>query len=49
MDAVDGFLKGIAEGLRRLSYRKRVMLQIKFLQMIMEAKEETEEREINRV
>jgi len=33
IDAVDGFLKSLGEALRRLPYEKRVMLQIKFLQM----------------
>lgn len=33
IDAVDGFLKTLGEALRRLPYRKRVTLQIQFLQM----------------
>ncbi|CAL1685162.1 unnamed protein product [Lasius platythorax] len=39
MDAMcDGFLKIIGEGLRKLSYQKRVLIEIKFLQMIVEHK-----------
>lgn len=37
IDAVDGFLKTLGEALRRLCYRKRTMLEIKFLQMTTEA------------
>jgi len=33
IDAIDGYLKTLGEALRRLPYQKRVMLQIKFLQM----------------
>lgn len=44
IDAVDGFLKTLGEVLRRLPYRKRVMLEIKFLQMTLDAEsQETEE------
>ncbi|XP_011862782.1 PREDICTED: uncharacterized protein LOC105559242 [Vollenhovia emeryi] len=42
-DAIDGFLKTLGEALRRLPYRKRVMLEIKFLQMTTEAEFENNE------
>ncbi|XP_039308854.1 uncharacterized protein LOC120358501 [Solenopsis invicta] len=38
-DAKDGFLKTLGETLCRLSYRKRTMMEIKFLQMALEAEE----------
>ncbi|XP_012216604.2 uncharacterized protein [Linepithema humile] len=38
-DAVDGMLLMLGEGLRRLSFRKRFLLQIKWLGELMEAQE----------
>jgi len=43
IDAVDGFLKTLGEVLRRLSYQKRIMLEIKFLQMATTAEFEDKE------
>lgn len=43
IDAVDGFLKTLGESLRRLPYRKRIMLEIKFLQMTTTAEFEDKE------
>lgn len=37
IDAIDGFLKTLGEALRRLPYRQRVMLEIKFLEMTTSA------------
>lgn len=44
MDAVDGFLKTVGEALRRLLYRKRTAMEIKILEMVLQAElEETAE------
>jgi len=37
MDAIDGFLKTLGEALRRLPYRKRTKMEIKFLEMVLQA------------
>jgi len=42
IDAVDGFLKTLGEALCRLLYQKRIMLEIKFLQMATAAEFESE-------
>lgn len=41
-DAVDGFLITLGEGLRKLPYKERSMMQIKFLSLIMEKQEQLE-------
>lgn len=39
MDSVDHFVLRLAEGLRKLPYRERAKLEIKFLSRIMEVQE----------
>ncbi|XP_018358653.1 PREDICTED: uncharacterized protein LOC108758277 [Trachymyrmex cornetzi] len=39
VDAIDGYLKTLGEALRRLPYRKRKLMEIKFFQMVLEAEE----------
>ncbi|KYN27503.1 hypothetical protein ALC57_03101 [Trachymyrmex cornetzi] len=39
VDAIDGYLKTLGEALRRLPYRKRKLMEMKFLQMVLEAEE----------
>ncbi|XP_020299123.1 uncharacterized protein LOC109863294 isoform X2 [Pseudomyrmex gracilis] len=41
-DAVDGFLITLGEGLRKLPYKERSVMQIKFLSLIMEKQEQLE-------
>lgn len=43
IDAIDGFLKTLGEALRRLSYQKRIKLEIKFLEMTAAAEFEDKE------
>lgn len=38
-DGVDGFLLLLGEGLRKLPYRERTQLEMKFLAMLMEEQE----------
>ncbi|KYM96888.1 hypothetical protein ALC62_12443 [Cyphomyrmex costatus] len=44
-DATDGFLLTLGEGLRKLPYRQRTELEIKFLSMVMEATTNNETNE----
>ncbi|KAL6253781.1 hypothetical protein P5V15_015594 [Pogonomyrmex californicus] len=38
-DGIDGFVLLLGEGLRKLPYRERIKLQLKFLDMVMEEQE----------
>jgi len=47
-DAVDGFLITLGEGLRKLPYKERSRMQIKFLSMINEKQDQMEYHDITR-